>query len=156
VVDDAITFFSAFQGMEEGFKNRAGVVLELLTQPSTAFVLVASPRRDTVAEASFFAQRLAEAGITVQALIINRLHPNFGEGLAEAARERAATLDDTDLGGLYANLADFRLVAASEEAHLAGLAELVAPAPVVRVPVLRSDVHDLDGLAAVGEYLFAS
>jgi anion-transporting ArsA/GET3 family ATPase len=156
VVDDAITFFSAFQGMEEGFKNRAGVVLELLTHPSTAFVLVASPRRDTVAEASFFAERLVEAGIAVQALIVNRVHPHFGEGLAEAARERAATLDGTDLGGLYANLADFRLVAASEEAHLAGLAELVAPAPVVRVPVLRSDVHDLDGLAAVGEYLFAS
>src|SRR5204863_4045185 len=60
VINDAITFFSAFQGMEEGFKNRATVVLDLLSHPSTAFVLVASPRRDTVAEASFFASRLAE------------------------------------------------------------------------------------------------
>ena len=29
------------------------------------------------------------------------------------------------------------------------------PAPVVRVPVLADDVHDLDGLAAVGRHLFA-
>jgi anion-transporting ArsA/GET3 family ATPase len=156
VLEDAITFFAAFQGMEEGFKNRAKVVLELLSDPATAFVLVASPRRDTVEEAEFFASRLAEAGIAVRALIVNRMHPPFGTGLPEAARERARTLGDTDLGSLYANLADFRMVAASEEAHLAGLAELVAPAPVVRVPVLRSDVHDLDGLAEVGAFLFAS
>jgi anion-transporting ArsA/GET3 family ATPase len=154
VINDAITFFSAFQGMEEGFKNRATVVLELLSDPSTAFVLVASPRRDTVEEATFFAERLDEAGIKVRALVVNRMHPSFGGGLAEAARERARTLDGSDLGGLYANLADFQLVAAGEEAHLVGLSELVAPAPVVRVPFLPSDVHDLDGLAAVGRYLF--
>ena len=83
------------------------------------------------------------------------MHPKFGDGLAEATRERARTLDGSDLGGLYANLADFRLVASREEEHLEGLAERVAPAPVVRVPFLRSDVHDLEGLAEVGEYLLA-
>jgi len=154
VIDDAITFFAAFEGMEAGFKERAEKVLALLAEPSTQFVLVASPRRDTVAEASFFAARLAEGGIAVHALIVNRMHPDFGAGLAEAAAERAATLEGTDLGGLYANLADFALVASREEEHLAGLAAQVAPAPVVRVPFLRSDVHDLDGLAQVGDFLF--
>jgi len=154
VIDDAITFFTAFSGMEEGFKHRANTVFELLSSPSTAFVLVASPRRDTVEEADFFARRLSESGIAVRALIVNRMHPRFGEGLPEATRERARTLAGTDIGALYANLADFRLVAAREEEHLAGLTERVAPAPVVRVPLLRSDVHDLDGLAEVGTYLF--
>jgi anion-transporting ArsA/GET3 family ATPase len=155
VLEDAITFFTAFSGMEEGFKTRANVVFELLSSPSTAFVLVASPRRDTVEEADFFARRLAESDIAVRALIVNRMHPRFGDGLAEAVRERARTLEGTDLGGLYANLADFRLVASREEEHLAGLAERVAPAPVIRVPFLRTDVHDLDGLAEVGEHLFS-
>ena len=155
VIDDAITFFTAFSGMEEGFKHRAGIVFDLLASDRTAFVLVASPRRDTVEEADFFAQRLAEAGIAVRALIVNRMHPRFGDGLAEATRERANTLAGTDLGGLYANLADFRLVASREEEHLAGLAEHVAPAPVLRVPFLRTDVHDLDGLSEVGSHLFA-
>jgi len=155
VFDDAIAFFQAFDGMEAGFKERADEVLHLLSDPSTAFVLVASPRRDTVSEAHFFAEKLGEADIPVQALIVNRMHPRFGTERPEAARERAATLDGTDLGGLYRNLADFSLVAAREEGHLEGLADQVAPAPVVRVPFLSTDVHDLDGLGAVAAHLFA-
>jgi anion-transporting ArsA/GET3 family ATPase len=155
VIDDAIAFFQAFQGMEEGFRRRALRVNELLADPQTAFVLVASPRRDTVEEAQYFADRLAQAGITVQALIVNRMHPTFGDvGLPEAVRERARTLAGTDIGGLYQNLAEFQLVAAREEEHLAGLARTVEPAPVVRVPYLSSDVHDLDGLAAVASHLY--
>ena len=154
VFDDAITFFQAFDGMEAGFKERAKHVLDLITSPATSFVLVASPKRDTVDEARFFAEKLAEASLPVSALIVNRMHPHFTDALPEALRERAITLDGTDLGGLYRNLADFSLVAHREEEHVAGLAELVAPAPMVRVPFLRSDVHDLDGLDLVAEHLF--
>jgi anion-transporting ArsA/GET3 family ATPase len=153
VLDDAMHFFSAFEGMEEGFKERAERVQELLGDPRTAFVLVASPRRDTVEEARYFAEKLGDAHIAVRALIVNRMHPRFGDGLAEAARERADTLEGTDLGGLYRNLADFQLVASREEEHLAGLAEAVAPAPVVRVPFLSTDVHDLEGLTLLAEHL---
>jgi anion-transporting ArsA/GET3 family ATPase len=141
--------------MEEGFRRRAQRVNDLLAHPETAFVLVASPRRDTVAEAQYFADRLGEAGIAVQSLVVNRMHPTFGDvGLPEAVRERARTLAGTDIGGLYQNLADFQLVAAREEEHLSGLAATVAPAPITRVPYLRSDVHDLDGLAEVATYLY--
>ena len=154
VFDDAIAFFQAFEGMEEGFKARAELVLDLLTSPATSFVLVASPTRDTVAEARFFADKLAEAEIPVAALIVNRMHPTFTDELPEALAERARTLEGTDLGDLFRNLADFALVASREEEHLAGLADQVAPAPVIRVPFLRSDVHDLTGLALVGDHLF--
>jgi anion-transporting ArsA/GET3 family ATPase len=157
VFDDAITFFSAFQGMEQGFKERAESVVALLTDEATAFVLVASPRRDTVVEADYFATRLHEMGARVQALVINRMHPRFGDGRWSAALERARTLgEDTPLGTLYSNLADFQLAAEAEEAHLAGLAARVAPAPVVKVPMLSTDVHDLASLGLVGEHLFAS
>ncbi len=153
VIDDAVAFFQAFEGMEEGFRARADAVLQLLSDDDTAFVLVASPRRDTIEEAQFFAAKLAEADIAVRALVVNRMHPTFGEGLAEATSARAATLDGTDLGSLYRNLADFQLVASREEEHIAGLAEAVAPAPVVRVPFLPTDVHDLDGLTEVARFL---
>ena len=153
VIDDAVAFFQAFEGMEEGFRARADAVFHLLSDPDTAFVLVASPRRDTIDEARFFAEKLAEADIAVRALIVNRMHPRFDDGLAEATRERAATLDGTDLGGLYRNLADFQLVASREEEHLSGLADAVAPAPVVRVPFLSTDVHDLDGLGDLARHI---
>jgi len=165
VVDDAIGFFQAFEGMEEGFRRRAARVEELLAAPGTAFVLVASPRRDTVAEAHFFADRLGEAGIAVQALVVNRVHPSFAassapgtgtvtEATAAATASRAGTLAGTDIGGLYRNLADFQAVASREQAHLVGLAEAVAPAPVIWVPFLRTDVHDLSGMAELAGHMF--
>ena len=40
-----------------------------------------------------------------------------------------------------------------DAAKLAGLAAAVAPAPVVRVPFLRSDVHDVAGLTEVAAHL---
>ena len=157
VIQDAVAFFTAFEGMEDGFRDRAQQVLELLSDGGTAFVLVAAPRRDAVEEAGFFADKLAESGIPVEALIVNRMHPTFDAGPVrpEADLERARTFAGTSLGTLYANLADFRLVAQRENEHLAGLAERVKPAPVARVPFLPSDVHDLAGLEEVGRYLFA-
>jgi anion-transporting ArsA/GET3 family ATPase len=155
VVQDAVAFFQSFEGMEEGFRDRARKVQRLISDPATAFVLVASPRRDAIEEAMFFAQKLRESHISIDALIVNRVHPRFGEGLAEADRERARTLAGTELAVLYENLADFRAMAAGEDEHVHALVERVAPAPVVRVPFLASDVHDLDGLAEVGAYVVA-
>ena len=155
VIDDAIAFFQAFDGMEQGFKDRATKVEGLLRGGQTSFVLVASPRRDTIDEATFFAEKLVEADIPVRALVVNRMHPRFAEGLAEATRERANSLGDQAIGDLYRNLADFQLVASREDENLAGLAATVAPAPVVRVPFLRSDVHDLDGLREIETHLIA-
>jgi anion-transporting ArsA/GET3 family ATPase len=155
VVQDAVAFFQAFEGMEDGFRQRALHVRALLSDPETAFVLVASPRRDAVDEAMFFARKLAESEIRIEALVVNRMHPRFGRGRSEADRARAHTLDGTDLGRLFANLADFRNIADGEEAHVEALVSRVAPAPAVRVPFLGDDVHDLDGLAQVAGYVFA-
>ena len=154
VVEDAVTFFQAFEGMEEGFRTRAAQVLELLSSDRTSFVLVAAPRRDVVDEATFFASRLAEAHIAVRALIVNRVHPRFSETRPDELFARATTLAGTDLGGLYENLAEFARMADNEAHHLEGLARRVAPAPVLHVPFLRSDVHDLDGMAEVARHLF--
>ena len=160
VVSDAVAFFQAFEGMEEGFRERAQRVQELLAGGEAAFVLVASPRRDAVAEAQFFAGKLAESGIGVDALVVNRLHPRFGgTGVAESAaalEARAASLAGTPLAPLYANLVQFRQVSEREESHFSDLAGQVAPAPVVRVPFLDGDVHDVDGLIRVAAHLFAT
>ncbi len=154
VLEDALKFFSAFEGMEAGFKERAAHVQALLSDPATAYLLVASPRRDTVAEAAWFAERLRSSHLPVEALVVNRVHPRFDDGSAAADRLRAETLEGTPLGALYSNLADFRTMAEGEEGHLEGLAAAVAPAPVVRVPFLADDVHDVDTLEQVAAHLF--
>jgi anion-transporting ArsA/GET3 family ATPase len=124
-------------------------VRDLLAAPQTAFVLVTSPRPDAIDEASYFASKLTEAEIGVDALVVNRLHPRFG-GPDEQA---AANVTDSPLAVLRSNLAEFQRVAAGEEAHFEKLAAQVAPAAVQRVPFLAGDVHDLEGLELVGTHL---
>jgi anion-transporting ArsA/GET3 family ATPase len=160
IVHDAVAFFQAFEGMEEGFRLRAARVRELLAQPGTAFVLVASPRPDSVDEAVHFAGKLTESGMSATALIVNRVQPRFAtdeqlSGLARLGTSAghhegpAATL-----AGLVDNLEGYTLASDREEAAFAGLVAEVDPAPVYRVPLLNSDVHDLDGLATVADLLF--
>ena len=154
VVADVLAFFTAFEGMEEGFRERAKSVYDLLEDPATAFLLVASPRRDAVDEAVFFASKLGEAGIAVQALVVNRVHPVFGAGLAPRGGPPAPT--GSALAQLERNLAELDAVAGRERSNLAALTRKVAPAPAVTVPFLRGDVHDLDGLRLVGAALFTT
>ncbi|HWC39799.1 MAG TPA: ArsA family ATPase [Acidimicrobiales bacterium] len=160
MVSDTVAFFQAFEGMEQGFRNRADRVLELLSLGSTAFLLVASPRRDAVDEALFFAERLGRSHIAVQGLVVNRLHPRFDAPSSEgrSAEDRPAAASVADEGGalatLVANRNELRAMADREESHFAALAAQVAPAPVARVPFLAADVHDLEGLAVIGDHLF--
>jgi anion-transporting ArsA/GET3 family ATPase len=155
VVSDVIGFFEAFEGMEAGFRDRAASVRDLLAAPETAFVLVTSPRPDAVGEASFFAQRLKEGHIDVALLVVNRMYPDFARAVPpEAAAPGAAP--GSPLASHRRNLADFHHVAAEEETSFAALAESLSPAPVSRVPFLPDDVHDLDGLGVVADYLTAS
>ncbi|HEX3459856.1 MAG TPA: ArsA-related P-loop ATPase [Acidimicrobiales bacterium] len=157
VVRDAVTFFQAFEGMEEGFRTRAIRVNELLTQPSTAFVLVASPRPDSVDEAVHFAGKLAEANMSVTALIVNRVQPRFIddnrldelEGLVSGAPG-----DGGPLRVLVDNLAGYAAASDRDEKVYGDLVARVAPAPVSRVPLLNSDVHDLEGLGLIADLLF--
>jgi anion-transporting ArsA/GET3 family ATPase len=171
VIDDVVAFFRAFEGMEEGFRDRATSVLGLLADPSSSFVLVTSPRRDAIDEAAFFAERLDESDIPVEGLIVNRVHPPFGDEGVEGLRARAETLADKTadapavagdgaasagrLSELYANLADFRQVAERERHHVAGVKARAGRAAVAYVPFLSRDVYDFEALAEVGRHLFS-
>ncbi|MFO1537036.1 MAG: ArsA family ATPase [Actinomycetota bacterium] len=166
VVDDIVSFFRAFDGMEEGFRARADAVRTLLAAPDTAFVLVTSPRRDSIDEARHFAERIADHGLTVDALVANRVLPAFAEAdaaadlraRATALRDRPATDDpDADAAGRrladrYDTLADLAVVAARERAVLTEAATAMGTLPVY-VPYLDHDVHDLGALREIGRHL---
>ncbi len=159
VVADAIAFVRAFEGMENGFRDRADRVRRLLHDEQSAFVLVAPPQPGATRETATLARTLTDAGLHLGGLVINRVHPQFG-ALADG---QPATGDGQfgplridgpePLRRLYANLADLTAVAARERHQLEPLRELVAPAPTVLVPMLESDVHDLEGLDAIAGYV---
>jgi anion-transporting ArsA/GET3 family ATPase len=162
IVQDAVAFFQAFEGMEEGFRTRAGAVRELLADPATAFVLVTSARPDAIAEASFFAEKLGERDVKPAALVVNRIQPSFGpadshqddsgqDDSGPAASDPAAG----PMAALEANLATLNALARREQHSYAGLAAQVAPAPIGRIPLFGHDVHELIALQQTADQLFA-
>jgi anion-transporting ArsA/GET3 family ATPase len=161
-VDDVIAFFRAFEGMEDGFRERAAQVTQLLAADDTAFVLVTSPRRDAVEEAAYFASRLADGEFAVDALVVNRVHERYCDVEPEALRDRARELAgrrseaSNRLAAHYANLADLDDVAVRERRELAGHEERIGDASVVHVPELGHDVHDFAALRAVGDHLMGA
>lgn len=161
IVQDAVSFFQAFEGMEDGFRTRATAVHELLADPGTAYVLVTSARPDAVSEASFFAEKLTERDVTVAALVVNRIAPAFGNGARAIGGAPVVTQGRVPasealeaLEALEANLAELNAVAAREEGAFAGLAAQVAPAPVGRIPLFGQDVHEVVGLQRAADHLF--
>jgi anion-transporting ArsA/GET3 family ATPase len=161
-VDDVVSFFRAFEGMEAGFRDRAQQVMQLLAADETAFVLVTSPRRDAVEEAEYFAQRLADGEYAVDALVVNRVHARYTDEAPDALRALGVELAAHDgdaaarLAARYANLADFEDVALRERAELIGLEQRIGDAAVAHVPELGYDVHDFGALRAVGSHLLAA
>jgi anion-transporting ArsA/GET3 family ATPase len=168
VIDDIVAFFRAFEGMEQGFRDRAASVTELLADEQTGFVLVTSPRRDAVEEAEFFADRLHEGDLEVAALIVNRVHPDFGESSdAPAARERADAIArlipaattiparnaTARLAARYANLADYASLGRREREQLAGVGQRIRAQSVDYVPSLAHDIVDFAALDAVADHL---
>jgi anion-transporting ArsA/GET3 family ATPase len=161
-VDDVVSFFRSFEGMEQGFRERAALVTKLLAASETAFVLVTSPRRDAVEEAEFFAARLVDGQFSVDALVVNRVHPHYCDIDPGTLRARAVELGErrdpasVRLAARYANLAEFEEVAARERRELSGLEERLGDASVAHIPELGHDVHDFTALRAVGDHLLGT
>jgi anion-transporting ArsA/GET3 family ATPase len=153
---DAAAFFQAFAGMEAGFRQRAEAVTELLHAETTRFVLVASPRSDTVTEAGWFADQLGAHGFTVAAVIANRVHPRFGSGSTKDAvkrAEQAAAAGRDDAAALWANLAELRALGDAERVALAPLLARSDVGRTIEIPLLPSDVHDLAALHHIAAHL---
>jgi anion-transporting ArsA/GET3 family ATPase len=156
---DLADFLASFQGMYEGFKQRAAEVKELLASPRAGFLLVTSANAQTVEEAVFFARELRGAGIQVSAAIANRVHPELGgTGLEDApalalalARARVANEGHPHLSErLERTIAELASLAARDRAQVERLrADLASTFPLYLVPRFERDVHDVDALAHV-------
>jgi anion-transporting ArsA/GET3 family ATPase len=146
VLADAIAFFQAFEGMETGFRRRADEVIHLISAPETRYVLVASPKLDTVDEARWFAGKLAMHDLHVDALVVNRCTPSFP---VPPGRRRKAD------AALWANLDELNATAAAEHSQLEPLlADLGPDVQVAWLPLLPGDVHDLTALRELEALLF--
>ena len=155
---DLSEFFASFGDMAIGIRDRAKHVEGLLEDPGTTFLLVTSPRGDAIDDVVFFRRRLRESGMPFGAAIVNRVHEGADSEVsgAEIEGDLTALLGD-DLGRRVATtFDDYRALAAHDAGNVARLERELSGDPLVRVPLLDEDVHDLGGLEKVGGYLFAA
>jgi anion-transporting ArsA/GET3 family ATPase len=166
VLTDLGEFMASFQGMYEGFKDRAAAVRELFGRPEVGFVLVSSAAPRSVDEALFFHERLHAEGMPVAGAVANRVTPELwfegvplpveGE-LADALAGLAAGANGgsfaPDLAARLAlTLEEHERLARADAREVARLFEGIGGARVT-VPRLETDVHDLAGLAQLGARL---
>ncbi len=157
---DVAEFMASFQGMYEGFKNRAAAVRDLLGQPDVGFVIVASPSPVSVDEALFFHEHLHAESMPIAGVVANRVTPDLwpaGQPLP-ATEEIAAALpeggagDPLLAGRLAATLAEHQVFARADMREVSRLFAATGGAQVA-LPRLESDVHDLAGLAQLARRL---
>jgi anion-transporting ArsA/GET3 family ATPase len=164
-LEDIGEFFLNFQSMYEGFVERARAVERLLRDRRTTFVVVSTLEPAPVREAEFFVTALAERRLHLGALVLNKTLPGYFLGADGEATARAlcgppeAAVDGLDaptvgrvLHTVGESFLNFSVVAKREAELRAELA--AAPDLVLSVPYFEADVHDLAGLARMGDHLF--
>jgi anion-transporting ArsA/GET3 family ATPase len=159
LLGDLAEFFQAFSGMVGGFRERARRVNELLSAPSTSFLVVCAPQGEPTSEAVFFHRKLVEAEMPFGGVIVNKVHheADRAEPGEDLVAELASRLGEEDLAGrAEESFADFHVLAERDRRNVAHLAAELRTRAVIEVPYLDEDVHDLAGLMEVNRYLFAS
>jgi anion-transporting ArsA/GET3 family ATPase len=153
-LQDLSEFFLAFESLYAGFKERAARVHALLREPSSGFVLVASPQALALEEAIYFHRRLTEKGMPFVAFVVNRVHPDPAREPRRGRRSRAAVAPAL-AARLVETLREQQLLSRVERGAIARL-EVDAREKPLLVPELEQDVHDLRGLAEFGEAILGS
>jgi anion-transporting ArsA/GET3 family ATPase len=153
-------FISELNELFGGFKERAKMVEQALRSKEVSFVLVTSPAPMSIQEVMFFSERLEASGMPRGAFVINRFRlpppcsdppPTVGDA-AQALAAHGLKLDDDAPERMVRAHSDAVRLAALDAMHVRSLNQRAnGKVPIVRVPELASDVHDLSNLALVAE-----
>jgi anion-transporting ArsA/GET3 family ATPase len=158
VLRDMQTFVAAFDTLFGGFRQRAEQTFALLQADGTAFVVVAAPEPDALREAAYFVDRLTDDEMPLAGLVVNRVSPSAltdlsaEEAIAAADRLRAGDSSSLAAGLLQLHADRVRII--ERERHWRERFAASHPqVPTAVAAAMAADIHDLDGLRAIGESL---
>lgn len=166
-IDDLGVFFTEFNDILGGFRQRAEETFALLRQPRVGFVLVASPEPMAVREALAFHERLIAAGMPFVGFVVNKVFQSRPVTASPAAIEAALAAHPAvaklELSGTSRTMAAQALLQAHAEIETLAVADRRAidqlraaggaTGSLVEVPLQRDDVHDVDRLVALERFL---
>ena len=138
VITDVTGFFAAFEGLDQGFRDRAEKVNALLRDPRTRYVVVTSPESEPIREARYIIDELASERVGVHAIVCNQMTPRRGD-VSESemtVAPRHAAIHQTLVRKRH-----------DEEQRLDELRSTLTPGTIVAmVDLLGRDVSSLDAL----------
>jgi anion-transporting ArsA/GET3 family ATPase len=166
---DIAEFFILFQSMYDGFVERAQAVTSLLSDRRTTFMVVSTLEVTPVREAEFFATELVARKLSLGAMVLNKVLPDY---LREPSADRAAhalldrapqisqllpsSVDPAQAQRVLEECAEsflnFSVVARQEAEQRAELA--TTPEVLATVPFFDTDVSDMGGLLRLGEQIW--
>jgi anion-transporting ArsA/GET3 family ATPase len=158
LLGDLSTFFGLLGGMTEDFSRRAAEVERLLKAPETAFLLITTSERAPIDEAIWFRRTLEQSGLPFCGVVVNRVHHDMlGDAEPDHLDAALRNVVGVELARTVAqNFHDYHVLARRDMHNIARLEAELDGRPLLLVPHLDDDIHDLDGLAQMQRYLFAS
>ncbi|MFV2091210.1 MAG: ArsA family ATPase, partial [Pseudomonadales bacterium] len=134
---DLSSFLLAFSSMFDGLKERSRKVMSLMSEPTTAFLLVCAPEAVSLRQAIQFADRLSRESMDIAGLLVNRMHLPVPEG--EMTSEELALLDG--LASADAEPLSERMIGVVKIARELALADERSLAEIVRLDRPRRQVR---------------
>lgn len=155
---DVSDFLAGFDGMYQGFADRAGAVRALLLSDASGFVVVAAAEPDSLGQAVALSRRLTADDFPLVGVILNRVHAMPGEAPAPDDLARALTDAGAADGGALAAAA----IAALEDDRVLGLRDVdarqelraaIGDGALIEVPSFDREPVELPGIAEVAASL---
>jgi anion-transporting ArsA/GET3 family ATPase len=149
---DVQSFVRSFDGMYEGFSDRAARAQDKLRADDTSIVIVTTAESSRIAQAREFVEALEAAGLRISAVVVNRVLADLPDAAELAKAHVAPALKKK----LKRNLADYAALKEREEVSLRALRESLPEGAVLIVaPDLGREPRTIADLAEIGRSIHA-
>jgi anion-transporting ArsA/GET3 family ATPase len=142
-------FLVAFSDLYDGFQKRYEAVRTLMGSSEVGFVLVTSTQANQRAAMRRFQNDLGAAGFKTRGVVVNRIR-EVGykpEQVLNALNEIQPPLSAEEISELSQALSEEAYLAQQDQKGLQDLENELSQIPIVKLPELRLDAHDLESLS---------
>lgn len=155
-MQDISEMLISFQELISGFQSRAMDVKTLLASEQTHFVIVCTTQQNSIAETKMFRKRLMQDGYGLHAIVANRIHlgqTNMAGKIRQDKMMLENILSGPDAESLIENYKKYLPLIKHDGHCLEDLKTVPTTGCLCTIPLFENDIHDLEGLSRLSEYL---